>query len=167
MAINLSIKQLRSPNFVRQVEGVLKKTGLDPRYLELEITEGYAIKDSEDISRTLKNLKAMGILIAIDDFGIAYSPLTYLKVIPADIIKIDQTFIQGIKNSRTDEAITKSIISLAKNMDLHVIAEGVETMHQRDFLAQEMCDEQQGFYFSKPMPLDTLEKMWQEKIKAS
>ena len=167
MSVNLSIKQLRNPNFICQIEGVLEKTGLDPRYLELEIKEGYAIKDQDDISRTLKDLKAMGILIAIDDFGIAYSTLTYLKVVPADIIKIDRTFIQGIKKSRTDEAITKSIITLAKNMGLHVIAEGVETMHQRDFLTEEMCDEQQGFYFSKPMPIDTLEKIWKERIKAS
>ena len=167
VGVNLSIKQLKNPHFIKQVEGVLEKTGLDPRYLELEITEGCTLKDADDISHTLKALKEMGIQIAIDDFGIAYSALAYLKIIPADIIKIDQMFIQGIKKNRTDEAITKSIIALAKAMGIYVIAEGVETMHQRDFLVRERCDELQGFYFSKPMPLDTMEKMWREKMQAS
>jgi len=165
MGVNVSIKQLKNPNFVKQVGDILGKTGLDPRYLELELTEGCTLKDPAGIAQTLKALKKIGVQIAIDDFGIAYSALAYLKAVPADIIKIDQTFIQGIQKSRTDEAITKSIITLAKNMDIHVIAEGVETPHQRDFLTREMCDEMQGFYFSKPMPLDAMEAMWKDTIK--
>lgn len=166
MAVNTSIKQLQNPNFIKQVRGILEKTGLDPRYLGMDITEESTLKNSEDISHTLKTLKEMGIQLAIDDFGIAFSALDYMKIIPADIIKIDQTFVQGIKKDRTDEAITRSIITLAKAMGIHVIAEGVETMNQRDFLVREMCDELQGFYFAKPLPLDTMETMWRKQIKA-
>ena len=165
MGVNLSVKQLKAPDFIKQVEGILANTGLDPRYLELEIAEGCTLKDSDGIAQTLKALKEMGIQIAIDDFGFAYSALAYLKIVPADIIKIDQAYVQGIKKSRTDEAITKSIIALAKAMGIHVVAEGVETMHQRDFLVREMCDELQGFYFAKPMPLDMMETVWKEKMR--
>mgnify|MGYP000044189872 CR=1 FL=1 len=165
MAVNISIKQLESPRFGKQVEEVLRDTGLDPRYLGIEITEGCALKSSDDISHTLKALKETGIQIAIDDFGIAFSALSYLKTVPTDIIKIDQTFIQGIEKNKADKAITRSIITLAKAMGIHVIAEGVETMNQRDFLVQEMCDELQGFYFAKPMPLSTMEKVWKEQIR--
>lgn len=166
MAVNISIKQLLNPNFIKQVTGVLDRTGLEPRYLGIDITESSALKKTDDISDTVQTLKDMGVRIAIDDFGIAFSALSYLKTIRADIIKINPTYVQGIKKDRTDEAITRSIIALAKAMGIHVIAEGVETIHQRDFLVQEMCDELQGFYFARPMPLYTMETTWKDMMRA-
>lgn len=159
VAVNLSVKQLQHPGIVKQVESILRETGLDPRHLEMEVTESYAMMKSQDIAAHLNAFKKMGVRIAIDDFGTQYSTMTYLKAIPADIIKIDKLFVKGITLSTTDEAIIKSMIVLARNTGLRVVAEGVETREQRDFLIREMCDEIQGFYYYRPMPLHELEKV--------
>jgi diguanylate cyclase (GGDEF)-like protein len=159
MGVNLSAKQFQNDNLVNDVEGILKETGLDYRYLELEITESAAMNGEGHIIETLSIFKKMGINIAIDDFGTEYSSLNYLKQLPADRIKIPMTFIQGIGMNTKDEAITKAIIILAKNMGLGVIAEGVETKNQLDFLNQGMCDEIQGFYYFKPMPAHKVEEL--------
>ena len=153
IGVNLSVKQFQNDNLIKDVERILRETGLDPQYLELEITESAAMKGKKYIIETLNIFKKLGIHIAIDDFGKEYSSLNYLKQLPVDRIKIPMTFIQGIEVSKKDEAITKAIIVLAKNMGLSVIAEGVETKKQLDFLGQGMCDEIQGFYYFKPMPV--------------
>ena len=159
MAVNLSVNQFKCPNLVENVKRTLKDTGLNPEYLELEITESVAIKEAEDIVSILNNLKKLGLSISIDDFGTEYSSLSRLKTLPIDRIKIDMQFVQGIEDSEKDQAITKIIINLAKNLRLKVIAEGVETIRQLDFLRQKMCDEVQGYYYYRPMPPEAVEEL--------
>jgi len=159
IGVNLSAKQFQNDNLAGDVERILTETGLDCKYLELEITESAAMKGKLYIIETLKKFRKLGIHIAIDDFGTEYSSLNYLKQLPADRIKIPMTFIKGIDVNTEDSAITKAIIILAKNMGLGVIAEGVETKKQLDFLNQIMCDEIQGFYYFKPMPVSEIEKL--------
>lgn len=159
IAVNISVYQLINPGFVQKVEGILKKTGLSPEYLELEITESAASNNIDSIVDILKNLKTLGIKISIDDFGTEYSSLSRLKMLPIDRIKIDMQFIQGIEGDEKDQAIAKVIINLAKSMNLKVIAEGVETNTQLNFLSQRMCDEVQGFYYYEPMPAEEIEKI--------
>lgn len=158
MAVNLSVQQVQNTNIVKQVKDILRETDLAPQYLELEITESIAMGYKDHIV-ALNSLKDMGIKIAIDDFGTEYSSLNYLKQLPVDRIKIAMPFVQGIMVSKKDEAIIKTIIALAKSMEISTIAEGVETKHQLDFLSQQKCDEIQGFYFFKPMPVHEVEKV--------
>lgn len=159
IAVNVSVNQLHNPDFVRQVENVLRKTGLAPRYLELEITESAVSSNVDAVVSVLCRLKELGVSIAIDDFGTEYSSLSRLKVLPIDCIKMDMQLVQGIEENEKDQAIASIIISLAKNMNLKVIAEGVETEHQRNFLSQRMCDEIQGYYFYKPMPAEDINRI--------
>ena len=163
MGVNLSVKQFLNCNLIRDVKEILKETGLDYQYLELEITESAAMRGKANIFETLNVLKKMGIHIAIDNFGTEYSSFNYLKQLPIDRIKIPMTFIQGISSNTKDKAITKAIITLAKNMGLGVIAEGVEQKDQVDFLNQEKCDEIQGFYYYKPMPAYAVEKLFKKR----
>ena len=162
MAINISVNQFRNPEFVSQVENILRDTKLDPQYLELEITESIAIKESDYIIEILNRLKKLGLSISIDDFGTEYSSLSRLKLLPIDRIKMDMQFVHGINSSDKDRAITKVIISLAQNLGLKVIAEGVETEQQLEFLSQRMCDEVQGFYYYQPMPAQEVEPILRE-----
>ena len=164
IGVNVSAKQFQNSNLVKDVEGIIRETGLDYKYLELEITESAAMKGKDNIIKTLRVFKKMGIHIAIDDFGTEYSSLNYLRQLPADSIKIPMTFIQGIGVNNKDEAITKAIIILAKNMGLSVIAEGVEKKNQLDFLNQGMCDEIQGFYYFKPMPVHEVEILLKKSL---
>ena len=157
MAVNLSLEQFRSPKLVKMVDQTLRMTGLDPGCLELELTESIAVKEAVYIISILNNLKKLGVMIALDDFGTEYSSLTRLKNLPADRIKIDMQFIHGIAEGNKDEAIAKTIIQLAKNLNLKVLAEGVETEAQYEFCRRHNCDEIQGFYFHRPMPAEELE----------
>lgn len=159
MAVNLSLEQFCSPMLVKLVDQTLKMTGLDPGYLELELTESIAVKEAVYIISILNNLKKLGIMIALDDFGTEYSSLTRLKYLPADRIKIDMQFIHGIAEGNKDEAIAKTIIQLAKNLNMKVLAEGVETEVQYEFCRRHNCDEIQGFYFHRPMPAEELESL--------
>ncbi|MDD4565584.1 MAG: EAL domain-containing protein [Eubacteriales bacterium] len=160
MAVNLSAVQLNNPNFVDRVESIVKESNLAPRYLELEITESIATKEASHIISALNQLKEFGISISIDDFGTEYSSLSRLKALPIDRIKIDMQFIQGIEGCEKDQAITKVIIALAKGLGLEVVAEGVETAPQLEFLNQKMCDEVQGYYYYKPMPAEEIENLF-------
>ncbi|MGO5054085.1 sensor domain-containing phosphodiesterase [Lachnospiraceae bacterium LCP25S3_G4] len=160
MAVNLSVIQVNNPCFINIVEGILHETGLSPKYLELEITESIATKEAGNIAGVLNRLKQLGVSISIDDFGTEYSSLNRLKELPVDRIKIDMQFVQGIEVNEKDQAITKVIINLAKSLGLEVVAEGVETAPQLEFLNQRMCDEVQGFYFYKPMPAEEIEKLF-------
>ena len=161
MAVNLSIEQFRTPHLTKIVANVLKETGLSPEYLELEITEGIAIKEPAYILPILNNLKAQGIAISIDDFGTEYSSLSRLKELPIDRIKMAMEFVQSIDKGEKDKSIAMVIINLAKSLGLRVIAEGVETVGQLEFLAKGVCDEVQGYYFHHPMPAEEIEKiMW-------
>lgn len=157
VAVNLSAIQLIDPKLVSRVENILKESNLSPQYLELEITESMAVKESTHIEGVLCRLKNIGITIAIDDFGIEYSSLSRLKMLPIDRIKIDMQFTQGIEINEKDRAITMVIINLGKSLGLNVIAEGVETKGQLDFLNVQSCDDVQGYYYYKPMPAQEIE----------
>lgn len=159
IAVNLSVNQFQNIKIVQQITEILKETDLKPKDLELEITENIIMKDPEYIIESLKQLKELGVTIAIDDFGTEYSSLNYIKQLPVDKIKIAMTFIQGININHKDEAIIKVIIVLAKNLGLKVIAEGVETKEQLDFLRDQMCDEIQGYYYYKPMTANQIEEL--------
>lgn len=159
MAINISPVQFNNPDFAENLDQLLKEEGLNPKYLELEITESVATKESGHILNTLNKLKQLGVTISIDDFGREYSSLNRLKTLPVDRIKIDMQFVHGIEGSEKDQAITKVIINLAKNLGLEVLAEGVETMPQLEFLNKKMCDEVQGYYYFKPMTAEEIEEI--------
>ena len=159
MALNLSIHQFHNHQLVNRVSAILKETGLNPKYLELEITETIAMQETGYIIEVLQAFQALGITISIDDFGTEYSSLNYLKHLPVDRIKIAIPFVQGIGVSDKDEAITIAIIHLARNLGLNVIAEGVENKAQLVFLTRRMCNEIQGFYYYKPMPADEIEAL--------
>lgn len=164
VAVNLSVIQLRNPKLHDIVKEVLEETGLHPADLELEITESAATKESDYIIDLLVRLKSLGIMLSIDDFGTEYSSLSRLKMLPVDRIKMDMQFVHGIDGSDKDKAITKIIINLAKNLGLKVIAEGVETETQLDFLNQKLCDEVQGFYYFRPMPPEQVENVLRNEL---
>jgi len=163
IAVNLSVNQFENTKIVELIAKILKETGLKPDYLELEITENIIMKEPEYIIEALEQLKKLGVKVAIDDFGTEYSSLNYIKQLPVDKIKIDMSFVQGINKNHKDEAIINVIIVLAKNLGLKVIAEGVETKEQLDFLKEQMCDEIQGYYFYKPMTACQLECLLQSQ----
>ncbi|GEM_PF-122284 len=163
VAVNLSARQFRQPNLVEVVAGILRETGLDPAYLELEVTESLVMQNVEVTIATLGSLKAMGIKLSIDDFGTGYSSLSYLKRFPIDTLKIDQSFVRDITTDPDDAAIAKTIISMAHDLQLKVIAEGVETEAQKSFLQLRRCDEMQGYFFSKPLPAEDFEVLLRER----
>lgn len=158
MAVNLSVEQFRSSNLERIIDKCLKLVGLESRYLELEITEGIAMKSSQYVIRQLYTLKKLGVAISIDDFGTAFSSMSRLKDLPVDRLKIDKQFVWGIGDHHRDEAVISVMIHLARELGLEVTAEGVETAAQLAFLQSEACDEIQGFYFSKPISADAIQE---------
>lgn len=162
MAINISATQFRNPLIIIQMKKLLKETDLKPKYLELELTENIAINKSSYIVSVLNRLKKLGVYISIDDFGTEYSSLSRLKLLPIDQIKIDKQFIDGIAENEKDQAIVNTIIRLAKNLGLNVIAEGAETEEQIRFLKENLCDTVQGFYYYKPMSAVEMEKVLQK-----
>jgi diguanylate cyclase (GGDEF)-like protein/PAS domain S-box-containing protein len=159
IAVNLSVRQIQSTNIVELVANVLKKTGLEPQLLELEITESIFLKDAEHAIMILRALKAIGVKLAIDDFGSGYSSLSYLKQFPVDILKIDRSFISDINLEPTDGVLVPAIIAMGHGLNLEVVAEGVESEVQRDYLSTLGCDGFQGFYFSKPIPTEMVTKL--------
>lgn len=165
ISVNISVVQLRNPYFVKQVENILFKTGINPTKLEIEITESTTTREPDYIIRVLNQLKDLGLSISIDDFGTEYSSLNRLKMLPVDRLKMDIQFVHGIDKSAKDRAITLVIMNLAKNLNLKLTAEGVESISQLDFLKHRMCDEVQGFYYYEPMPPCKIEKILMESIK--
>jgi diguanylate cyclase (GGDEF)-like protein/PAS domain S-box-containing protein len=161
MAVNLSARQFGREDLVGTVARVLEETGLDPRCLELEITESLLMEDIEASSRALDELKRAvnGVRISIDDFGTGHSSLSYLKSFPIDLLKIDRSFVRDLATDPDDAAITTAIIGLAHNLRLEVIAEGVETEEQLSFLRNKRCDEAQGYYFGQPLPAGDLARL--------
>ncbi len=151
VAVNLSVRQLRDNDFVPLVMQTLEETGLAPRFLELELTESVLMGDAGDTVCKLLRLKELGISISVDDFGTGYSSLSYLKHLPIDTIKVDRSFVRDIVNDPDDAAIVDAIVAMAHSLNLNVIAEGVETREQLDFLRQRKCHQAQGYYFAKPL----------------
>jgi diguanylate cyclase (GGDEF)-like protein/PAS domain S-box-containing protein len=157
VAVNLSARQFAQPDLVAMIADVLQETGLDAHCLEIELTESLIMTDVQQAVLTLQQLKDLGVLLSVDDFGTGYSSLSYLKRFPIDTLKIDQAFVQDITTDADDAVIVNAIISLAHNLQLTVIAEGVETEAQLDYLRRQGCDEIQGYYFSRPVPADAFE----------
>jgi diguanylate cyclase (GGDEF)-like protein len=151
VAVNLSARQLRDNAFVPLVVQILDETGLDPEYLELELTESALMGDAGDTVCKLLRLKELGISISVDDFGTGYSSLSYLKHLPIDTIKVDRSFVRDIVNDSDDAAIVDAIVAMAHSLKLNVIAEGVETIEQLEFLRQRNCQQAQGYYFARPL----------------
>ena len=159
VAVNLSARQFQQRDLKSMVAQVLGETGLDPHCLQLEITEGVAMQDAEFTITMLRELRGMGIQIAIDDFGTGHSSLSYLRRLPIDVVKIDRSFVCDLTTDPNDAAIASTIVAMAHNLKLRVIAEGVETEEQLTFLKEQQCDEFQGYLFSKPVPAEKLEKI--------
>jgi diguanylate cyclase (GGDEF)-like protein/PAS domain S-box-containing protein len=151
VSVNVSAVEFRDKGFVEGVRAILAETGLEPRYLDLELTEGVLMDDVESTASVLHALKAMGVHLAVDDFGTGYSSLSYLRQFPIDVLKIDQSFIQQISADPYDSAIVSAIIDMGKNLNQRVIAEGVESHEQLAFLQARRCEEGQGYLFSRPV----------------
>ena len=162
VAVNLSGRQFQDPDLIRQIRDALDAANLRPEYLELEITEGYAMQDVEKAIQTLRQLKALGVRIAIDDFGTGYSCLSYLKQFPIDTLKLDGSFVRDLA-APEDAQIALGVIALAHSLKLKVIAEGVETIGQMAFLREHACDRLQGYLFSRPMPAANFERFINQK----
>ncbi|SDN42906.1 PAS domain S-box-containing protein/diguanylate cyclase (GGDEF) domain-containing protein [Paenibacillus sp. yr247] len=156
VAVNLSAYQFKQTNIVQIVADILKETGLHPAYLELEITESVAMQNAEQVIVTLEELKRLGIQVSIDDFGTGYSSLSYLRNFPIDRLKIDRSFVNDITSVQGESTIAASIIAMAQSLSLEVIAEGVETEVQFEFLKNKGCNEMQGYFFSKPLLAEDL-----------
>ena len=163
LSVNFSARQFQQPTFITDVARILKDTNLDPRWLELELTESSIMKDPEEAIEKLHELKLMGIKVAIDDFGTGYSSLNYLKRFPIDTLKIDKTFVSDVCKDPHDTAIVRAIINLGHALDLTVIAEGVETKEQLQYLSALGCDSVQGFLFSKALSATAFEELLVEQ----
>ena len=160
VAVNLSPLQLKAHDLLDVIDETLRKTGLDPRLLELEITESAVMDDPELAQRQLEAISNRGIRVAMDDFGIGYSSMSLLKLFPVDTLKIDRSFVRDLVTDRDDRAIVVTIIAMAKAVGIRIVAEGVETEEQLAFLREQGCDEVQGFLFSRPLPVDQLQAVF-------
>jgi diguanylate cyclase (GGDEF)-like protein/PAS domain S-box-containing protein len=160
IAVNLSGRQFKQPGFIDVIDQILKETGLDPECLDLELTESIIMEKAGETIMTLTDLKTRGIHLSIDDFGIGYSSLSYLKHFPFDQIKIAQEFVRDIPHDQDDAAIVEAIIAMARSLNLDVIAEGVERKEQLEFLHDRHCTKMQGYYFARPMKAEDLTEIF-------
>jgi EAL domain-containing protein (putative c-di-GMP-specific phosphodiesterase class I) len=152
VAVNLSVRQFQQPNLVKLVARCLEQAGLEPNYLELEITETIAMQNVDLTRSILGQLDEMGVLISMDDFGTGYSSLSYLKNFPLHTLKIDRSFVRDLTVDPYDVAIASTVVALGRGLNMTVVAEGVETQEQLEKLRSLGCDEMQGYLFSKPLP---------------
>jgi len=157
VAVNLSARQFSDRMLISKIESALNRSGLDPTFLEMEITESIIMKDIESTVALLEKMAQMGLALSIDDFGTGYSSLSYLKRFPINKLKIDKSFIDDVISSEDDAKIVEAIIGLSHNLKLNVICEGVEDADQLGWLEEHRCNEIQGYYFSKPLPADEFE----------
>jgi EAL domain-containing protein (putative c-di-GMP-specific phosphodiesterase class I) len=151
IAVNVSALEFRSENFLDNVFAILEETGIAPQSLVIELTESVLMKRAEVAESILRTLREKGVQVAIDDFGTGYSSLSYLRKFPVDALKIDQSFIRQISTAPDETGIVTAVISMARSLKLRVIAEGVETAEELAFLRTQLCDEVQGYYFSRPV----------------
>jgi EAL domain-containing protein (putative c-di-GMP-specific phosphodiesterase class I) len=159
LAVNISARQFRQPDFVERVLAALDRTGANPLTLKLELTESMLLDNVDDVITKITALKSHGLRFSLDDFGTGYSSMAYLRRLPLDELKIDLIFVRDIMADAASGAIAQAILSLGKAMGLRVIAEGVETREQRDFLVRMGCNSFQGFLFSRPLPLEEFQ-LW-------
>ncbi|MCE5315088.1 MAG: EAL domain-containing protein [Armatimonadota bacterium] len=158
IAVNISARQFEQNELTPMVENALEESGLDPRYLDLELTESTLMQNPDTAVSILQKLKDMGVRISVDDFGTGYSSLSYLKRFPIDAVKIDQSFVKDITSNPDDAAIAGAVVAMAHSLKLEVIAEGVETLDQLEFLRGLRCDEMQGYFVSPPVPAEDLQQ---------
>jgi diguanylate cyclase len=151
IAVNISSVELRAPSFTSAVRAILAETRLEPRYLELELTETFLMQDSSSTADVLHELKDIGVRLALDDFGTGYSSLSYLKRFPIDALKIDRSFIHNLATDANDASIVAAVIGMGENLHIRVVAEGVETREQLEILQRHSCPQGQGFYFCGPV----------------
>jgi|GEM_PF-601610 len=156
VAVNLSARQLQEPELLDSLRAIVRDTGVDPRNVEVEITESVAMQNAQATLMTLQLLKEMGVSLAVDDFGTGYSSLLYLTRFPIDTVKIDRQFVGNVTHDPNAAAVVGAVVALAHSLQLKTVAEGVETSEQRDFLAGHRCAEMQGFLFARPVPIETL-----------
>jgi len=161
MSVNLSARQFQHPGLVDDIKRATTASGLDPRFLKLEITESVLMQDVDKTVETLRALKALGIQLAIDDFGTGYSSLSYLKRLPVDTLKIDRSFVSGLGQDAQDSAIVTSVVSLAKTLNLSITGEGIETTAQHARLTELGCDQGQGYLFARPAPAEEIDALLQ------
>jgi EAL domain-containing protein (putative c-di-GMP-specific phosphodiesterase class I) len=154
LSVNVSAKQFRQADFASLVESLMTRYSIGPDLLTLELTEGIVLENIEDTIATMNALKKAGVRLSLDDFGTGYSSLQYLKQLPISQVKIDRSFVRDIAVNKSDEAIVKTIITLAANLDLNVVAEGVEREDQKQFLLNNGCKGYQGYLFGEPLPID-------------
>ncbi|HLX01747.1 MAG TPA: EAL domain-containing protein, partial [Trinickia sp.] len=157
IAVNVSAQQFREPDFVDKVLAAIDQTGARPDRLKLELTESVLVDNVQDITGKMAALKERGVVFSLDDFGTGYSSLSYLKLLPLDQLKIDRSFVRDVLVDPNDAAIARTIVALAQSLGLGVLAEGVETEAQRDFLAAAGCHAYQGYYFCRPLPIEGFE----------
>jgi EAL domain-containing protein (putative c-di-GMP-specific phosphodiesterase class I) len=153
LAVNVSARQFRQPNFVAQVSGIIEQAMIDPSRLKIELTESTVLDDVEDTITKMHELKKIGVRFSMDDFGTGYSSLAYLSQLPLDQLKIDKSFVHNIDTKSSDATIIQTIIGMAHNLNIEVIAEGVETEAQHEFLAGAGCWLYQGYLFGRPVPI--------------
>jgi EAL domain-containing protein (putative c-di-GMP-specific phosphodiesterase class I) len=156
VAVNLSAKQFSDPNLLQTVLDILRQSKIDPFNLELEITESIIMDDVEAAISIMEAIKSKGIHLSIDDFGTGYSSLAYLKRFPIDVLKVDRSFISDIPGDTTNMAITSAVIAMGHKLGMKVVAEGIETQEQLDFLKENNCDYGQGYLLSRPLTLPQL-----------
>ncbi len=159
VSVNLSGRQFHHQNLVEKIGAILQETRLEPQWLDLEITETYAMQDADFTLAILKELKRMGVHISIDDFGTGYSSLSHLKHFPIDTLKIDRSFVKDLASDPKEEAIVSAIIVLAHSLGMDVVAEGVETVEELAIVKKHHCDKMQGFLFSRPIPVPDFETL--------
>lgn len=163
LGINISPKEFQQPHFVDQVAAILAETNLPPHCIDIEITEGTVINNVDEIINTLKALRELGVKVSIDDFGTGYSSLTYLKRLPIDMVKIDQSFVSDIPGDANAGAIINTIITMAQHLNLNIIAEGIESIEQVQYLEQNGCQNFQGFYFHRPVPANDFKRLLSDR----
>jgi EAL domain-containing protein (putative c-di-GMP-specific phosphodiesterase class I) len=159
LAVNVSARQFRQADFVARVQAVVQRQSINPMLLKLELTEGMLLENIEDTITTMNALNEIGVQFSLDDFGTGYSSLQYLKRLPLDQIKIDQSFVRDITTDSSDIVIVRTIIAMARSLDIAVIAEGVETEGQRQLLLKNGCTHYQGFLFGRPVTIDQFEAL--------
>jgi EAL domain-containing protein (putative c-di-GMP-specific phosphodiesterase class I) len=164
MAVNVSATELQGENFREGLFAILKETGLDPRSLEVELTESVLMKHAESAASLLQTLRDRGVKVSVDDFGTGYSSLSYLHRFAVDALKIDQSFVSQITSAGDDMGLVTAVISMARSLKLRAIAEGVETSEQLAVLQALDCDEAQGFYFSRPVPAQEFAKLFRTRM---
>jgi diguanylate cyclase (GGDEF)-like protein/PAS domain S-box-containing protein len=167
VAVNLSARQLVEPGLEQMVSDALHLSGLPPERLKLEVSESSVIQNPEVCITLIKRLREIGVAVAIDDFGAGYASLSYLKRFPVETLKIDRSFIADAMNSRSDQEIIKTIIAMARNLNITTVAEGVETVAQHDFLSSHGCDRMQGFLFAHPVPVDQFNQLLERQRSAA